>query len=205
MALKTKANNKSGGDFELPPSGTHAAVCVAVIELGTHTNEYQGKATDQQKVFLVFELVDENKADGSSHFVGRDFSLSLGKKSNLRKIMAGWRGKDFDDDEELDLAKVVGRPCIVSISHKTPGERTYATLDSVSQPMKGQSIGKPSVTPFAWEITEDRGEPPTEDWLPFIYGKSVYDTINASHEYTGKKSKGGAKSVESNDPADDPF
>ena len=34
--------------------------------------------------------------------VGQDFTLSMHKKANFRKFLEGWRGKEFQNDEEFD-------------------------------------------------------------------------------------------------------
>src|SRR4051812_30305841 len=113
MGFKVKTSN-TGGDYEVPPEGSQPAVLVALIELGEHENDYQGQSKGfQPRVFLVWELA-EKKSDGTPFIVGRDYTKSLGKKANLRAIVEKWRGKALDDDEEYDLTKLIGKPCLLS-------------------------------------------------------------------------------------------
>jgi len=187
MGIRNMKPANNDGDFEVAPAGTHAAVCVAVIELGLQEEEYQGEKKKQQKVMIVFQLVDEQSKTGKPICVGRDFTASLAAKANLSKFLTGWRGKPFVEDEEFDMTKLVGRCCLVSISHKksADGSKTYAKLDSVAQPMKGQTINKPTVDTFFWEI-DGESLPPTHEWLPRIYGIKVEDVISICDEYKSR-------------------
>jgi hypothetical protein len=184
MGFKVKANNSGGdGNFELPPAGSQAAVLVGLIELGHHENDYQGQSKGfQPRVFLVWELA-EKKSDGSPFVVGRDYTQSLGKKANLRSIVEKWRGKTLGDDEEYDLTKLIGKPCLLSLVHKqSQNNNTYAKIDGVGALPKGMAPPKATLTPVTWEIGPDK-EPPAEDWLPFVYGEPVKTVIERSREF----------------------
>lgn len=56
---KQQANSKTGGgNYEKPPPGNHPAVCVAIIDMGTQKQEYQGNVTFAHRAYFVWELVE---------------------------------------------------------------------------------------------------------------------------------------------------
>lgn len=71
---------------------------------------------------------------------------TIGKDSNLRKLLEGWRGQPFTDkdiNEGFDVESLVGVPCIVNVVHRTTNENTYANVASVMRLMKGVTPMKP--------------------------------------------------------------
>ena len=41
--------DSGGGEFEQAPAGTHMAVCIRVIDIGTQDGEYQGKPNSKRQ------------------------------------------------------------------------------------------------------------------------------------------------------------
>lgn len=184
MSLKGTASNKGGQDYEVVPAGTHRAITVALIDLGTHKDEYQGKATENRKVFFVWELPELTIAGtkGSRQVIGREFNFTLGEKANLRKFLEGWRAKPYGEGEDVDLAVFKGKPCMLTILNKTANSgNQFAVVNTANQPDRDVKIGKPLVTPFVWEL--DAGKPaPTDAWIPHLYSK-VAGKMVPVHEY----------------------
>lgn len=202
MALKMKASS-GGGDFVLVPAGNHAAVLVAIVELGTHYEEFQGKGKDTEKVYLVWELTDEEKDGGGHYFIGREYTMSFNEKAGLRKMVEAWRGSGFANDEEFDLTKLLGQGCQLNVAHKPSGDKKYANVAGASKPMKGVKIPPATVKPFIYEINSGE-DAPGQEWLPFIYGASVKDKIGQSAEKKGggadrPRSETGSNGYQSND------
>src|ERR1043165_7214119 len=89
--------------FEQPPSGSHAARCIAIIDLGTQRSTYEGEAQIKRQVIVRWELPTELMTTGD--FQGKPFTVSkfytasLHEKSGLRKDLASWRGRDFTPEE----------------------------------------------------------------------------------------------------------
>src|SRR5688572_13996841 len=116
MSWKQKANNKEGGEFDVPPAGPHVAVLVAIIDLGNKDENFKGRTYKAHKLFFVWELTDQKKEGIDENYViGQDYSLSLGKKANLRKLVESLRGKPFGDDEEYDPASLLGKPMLLTL------------------------------------------------------------------------------------------
>lgn len=137
-----------GGSFELVPSGTHIARCYSMVHIGTVKEDYMGEQKQLNKVRLTWELPTETKVfdekKGEQPFsISREFTLSMGESANLRKILEGWRGKGFTEEEakRFDITKLLEKPCMVSVIHKvSKGGKQYAMLSSVSALPKGIEV-----------------------------------------------------------------
>jgi hypothetical protein len=174
FSMKTQAP----GDFEGAPAGSHPAVLVAMIDLGTQKEEYKGETKIARKVFLAWELTGEKKTNGKNFVVGKTYTLSFAKKANLRALVEKWRGKAFADDEQFDLAKLIGKPCVVSIVQNG----NYTNVDSASQPTKGLKVEPATYPNVMWELGST--DPfPEHEWLPYSYGKPLLEKIQACEEY----------------------
>jgi|SRR5579863_4563365 len=165
-----------GAASEVPPAGSHPAVLVCIIDLGTHEEDFKQqdgtvKTADMHKVFLGWELTAEKCAGfNRNHIIGKDYNVSetLSPNSNLRKLIEGWRGKAMQNDEGIDLGKMLGAKCMVTITHKESGRgNTYAVMGAVAPPPKGLAVPAPGQTPFIWEIGS--GPIPDHAWLPYVF------------------------------------
>lgn len=113
---------------DLHPPGPHGSVCVDIVDLGMRVNDKYGKAS--QSVAFVFKTTKGLE-------LSREFSVSLGDKSNLRKFLEAWRGKKFSPDElgkQLTLKDFHMKPAMVSIQHNpstTNPDKVYANIDAI--------------------------------------------------------------------------
>lgn len=187
MGWNMKAN-QGGGDFELPPAGNLGAVCVALIDLGTQQESFLGKAREVRQLAIVWELPGLiNTKTGKNNVVCDKFTASLAQKANLRKVIESWRGAPIKDDEEFDLMKVVGAPCLLQISHDTTktGREIYS-IEAVTSLPKGMAKPEPSFPLVKFMVEEGPAAIPSHDWLPFLYGKSIPDIVKGCMEFQGK-------------------
>lgn len=134
---------KEGSNFTPMPPGTHQARCFAVIDLGTQHSEM---FADSYKVMIMWETpheritIDKEERPMTIH---KEYSLSLGKKSNLRKHLETWRGRPFTKEEleGFEVANVIGAPCLLSVVHKQSANgNTYANIEAVSAVPKGMEV-----------------------------------------------------------------
>lgn len=185
MKLKTKSSS-SEFSYTLCPEGTHAAVCVAVVDLGTQPPS--GKFADQKpqrKTYLVWELTEE----ATRPLIAKDYTASLNEKANLRRDIEKWRGRKFGEDEEFDINTLAGKKCLLTITHTGGGDRKYHNVAGVAAPMKGMQIRDAQVQPFTFDL--DDGEPfrgPAWD-LPFWYGRSIEEVIAGCEELRAAERK----------------
>jgi hypothetical protein len=183
---------KPTGPYDLCPAGNHPAHLVAIVDLGTHDGDYQGKAKEDRKLFFAWELSGEMKPDGTPFLIGREYnvivdddgSFLFSEKSNVRLMMESWRGKKYQPGEVIDPMALLGRACLVNVGHKANGEKTYANLAGVSGLPKGMIVPAKHNELLAYHIS--MGEAPDLDWLPRSYGVELQDIIAESKERTGK-------------------
>lgn len=197
---KQTPQKNDGEQGELVPEGNQAAVCVALIDIGTHTNEYQGKTTTARKVFIVWELVEEQNRP----CIGKDFTFSFHEKALLRDTLKKWRnGTDLAEGEEFDISVLLGKPCNLVVAHKTANSgKVFAKVDGVTGLVKSQvgKVGKPSREPFLWSVSDgDITDIP--DWIPWLYGQSIPDHVQKCAEYQEDGDGGDADEGEVPDPA----
>ena len=148
-----KQSPNTGGDFKLPPAGSFMARLYRIIDIGTQTTEWMGKKKMQRKIIAMFELHGEDNdgqplqtAEGKPLIVSKRYTLSLDEKATLRKDLEAWRGKAFTQ-EELDgfnLEVLLGKCCMVSITHSTYDGKEYANIAGISQvPSALKKLGEP--------------------------------------------------------------
>jgi len=143
---KITASNNSTGNHEPVPAGNHVARCYQMIHIGTIEESYLGELKHQNKVRLVFELPNEcrvfNPEKGEQPFsIGKDYTLSMHEKANLRKDLESWRGKRFTDKEAeaFDISVLIGKPCMLNVVHRTSKSsgKTYSDIASITPLPKG--------------------------------------------------------------------
>lgn len=140
------ATNK-GVQRELIPAGNYIARCYQMLQIGTVEEIVMGAVKTLNKVRIGWELPTETKVfnpeKGEQPFtISKEFTLSMHEKSNLRKVLASWRGKDFTEEEakSFDITKLIGVPCMLNVIHKpskTDPSKIYEEIGSVSPMPKG--------------------------------------------------------------------
>lgn len=128
----TRRTTAGGGDFAPVPEGTHRAVCIQIVDMGTQPTNFG----DKRQVRIAWE-VDELMEDGRPFLASKLYTLSLHEKATLRKDLESWRGAKYGEDEEVDIAAGAGKTCMLSIVHDTKGEKTYSNVAAVLKPPKG--------------------------------------------------------------------
>ncbi len=125
------------GDFEKTPSGSFQAVCYAVWDLGYQKVTWDGQEKKQHKVAISWEInktiQSEGEYKGKRFVISNRYTLSLGDKANLRKLLEGWFSKSFKDYEKVgfDLEQLIGKNCLIGIVHTENKGKTYANVSTV--------------------------------------------------------------------------
>lgn len=163
------ASAKGGSDFEPIPAGSHQAVCYGVVDLGTQmSNNPQFK--DARKVCILWELpqergdfkdkTDPNRTVNLPRAISNIYTLSLGDKANLRKVLESWRAKAFTQDElnGFDITKLLGANCMLSIVHKAGSGKNagkiYANVAGVSALPKGMTKANRENPPLMFSLAD---------------------------------------------------
>lgn len=205
------AETNSSSDFVQVEPGTYIARCYSMIEIGTIETEYKGQKKMSKKVNITWELPMEQaifkEEKGPEPFVvSKTYTLSMYKDANLRKDLESWRGKGYTDEEaeRVDVTKLVGQPCILSVIHqprKDDPSKNYIAISSISKLMKDQEC-PPQINPtrilsydkFNWDVFNKLSD----------YMK---DKIKSSEEFKKLQEPGMTRDVETgNDELNDlPF
>lgn len=160
MQIKSTSTQK---EWAIPTAENHPAVCIRIIDLGTHENkrflDKKGNPQKARKVKFVFELIGTehtfNEEVGPQPFiVTKEYSQSLLDKSNLRKDIEPWLGRTLTAEEEkgFEINVMLGKPCFVTVVHNTVGDKTYANIKGIAAPVKGFKMDPPKNDMFMFEI-----------------------------------------------------
>lgn len=139
MAIIAKSDSEK--KFDPISEGVHLAVCYGIIDLGDQWSE-QFKKTSR-KIQLLWELPHETYIDKDGQerprFTSKEYTLSLGEKSTLRKDLQAWRNKAFTEDElaGFDLQNILGKACQISIIHKENNGALRANIAGIMALTKG--------------------------------------------------------------------
>jgi hypothetical protein len=176
----------NGSNYKIVEAGTYPARCYRMIEVGTVEETFEGKTKTLKKVNLTWELPTElsvfHDDKGEEPFVvSKMFTLSMNEKSTLRKMLEGWRGKAFNEDEakRFDITVLLGKECLLSIIHKPSkdGSKTYAEISSISKIPKGMTC-PPQINPST-VLSFDTWDQGLFESLP----EFLQDKIKSSEEY----------------------
>jgi hypothetical protein len=122
--------------YELPPPGSHTAICFRVIDLGTQQSTFGAKP----QIMFSWELTDELMADGKPFGISRRYTFSANRKAALRQDVEGWLGRVLtgSDFGKLDLSELLGSACLIGVKHEMREDgRTFANVVSVMKRAKG--------------------------------------------------------------------
>lgn len=207
MGLIAKGSNND--DFEMVPAGNHLAICYRVIDLGFHSEEWQGKAIgDRPKVRIVWELPQELMNDGRPFSISAKFGNSLNKKAKLRGFLESWRGRPFTDEElgGFNISSLLGVPCLLSIIHepsKKDPSRIWANVTAAARLPKGMEV--PELFNPALFFDMDAPNADVWDLLPeFVQNECKASIHWYLTEKLIEKNRQGIPLVQQSDP-EDPF
>jgi len=153
--MPVATDSGSSNDFENPEAGTYAGRCIRVVDVGTRDNEWKGEVKKQRQVRITWEI-SEKMSDGRPFVVADSYTLNIGEKANLGKLLNGWRGKPFTDEEKagFDLATIIGVPGLVSVSYKESKGKQYQNVKSVLQLPKGMTVEDQFNDSFLFDIED---------------------------------------------------
>jgi hypothetical protein len=173
---------KAGANTPLVDAGTWNAVCVGYADLGTqYSKEFDSEA---QKVMLFWDIPDQRmewEGESKPRRISNRYTLSLGKKANLRKMLDVWRGRPFTEDElkGFDLSKLIGVGCMLNIAHvpKKDGSGNMAVVQGVMALPRGMPPAIMENDAIRYETMSTTGEfiePPESlpEWITKIVKES---------------------------------
>ena len=196
-----KASDKGGGEFEQAPTGTHAARCIKLIDLGTQKGEYQGVPNLKHKIIIGWELplslMTTGDYAGKPFTVTRFYMLSLSEKATLRADLKSWRGRDFTAEElaGFEVRNILDKGCMLSIAPNKKGKAEVVAIMGLPQGLQ--------LPPRVNELTYfslDRAEFVRADFEKLSDG--IKKMITASPEWAQLNNPQGYAEQEQQAPAD---
>lgn len=172
MKIKDRAKPK------LPPiePGVYMAVCVGIIDLGEQYSEMFKNYSN--KCMIVWEIPGETiEIDGEQkpRQLSKEFTIASSNKSNLRKFIESWNGKNYSDEEfvEIDLFNQIGKACQLNVVLNSTGE--YANVDNIMPIPKGFPAPTTATPPIKWDIEQwdDKALAALPEWIQDKIKKST--------------------------------
>ncbi len=157
---------KNEGDYTPCPAGNHAAICYAVIDLGTqHQDQFvwEGKsieASDRPQILIMWEIAGERiEIDGVDKpaSISKFYNAFWGERASLRIHLEAWRGRPFTGDEidAFNVGNLLGKPCMVNVIHTDKGK---AKVAGIAAWPKGMTTPTPENEPLLFDLeNHDQG------------------------------------------------
>ena len=148
---------KDGGNSIIPKleDGVYTAISSAIIDLGVQVSEKFNNS--QRKIMLVWSVLNEFieiNGEQIQRTMNKEYGLSLGEKSNLRKDLQAWRGKAFTEEElqGFNLLNILNKGCQLQIINTEKNGKTYNNIAGIMSMPKGTKLAElENVTVFDME------------------------------------------------------
>jgi len=138
MGRGTRIREPERKEYPQPPEGLHSAVCADVWEIWTEqqSEEFGGGLVDKTRIVWQIDQTYKDEKTGTElrYEVMMTYTANLDERSNIRKMLKSWRGRDFTKEELLDfeLETIVGANCQLQIIHHISRKgKKYAKVMSV--------------------------------------------------------------------------
>ena len=132
--------------YERPEPGVYPARCIIVAELGRHPNRFYNPDKDKpeyeyrQELLIAWEL-SELMQDGRPFAISWRDRNYLSEKSNLYKLLTGWRGKPFTPQEmsRFELKNILDKCCYLNLVESPPdrNNKTWINVETAIPLPKG--------------------------------------------------------------------
>lgn len=177
---------------ELIPSGTHAARCARVIEIGKqYSKQFDNESN---KVIIVLSLphvlVDVNGEEKQA-FISNPFGITISNSD--RSSMKQYTRALDPKGEAKSLGDFLGKECQVLVSHRKKDDKTYSRLDSVAAILPGFPVPELDTEPmwFRWQAPDPEVWKKLPDFQKQLikeatnyHGSYVEEMVNATDGYS---------------------
>lgn len=185
------AKDNGGGNFKQAPPGVYVGRCYSMIDLGTQITNGQFGEKAQYKVRIGWELFGEDEKGEPLTIningkqmpltISKSYTLSMHEKSGLRKDLAAWRGRAFDDEEAkaFDVSKLLGAYGLVNVTVSQTNGKTYTNVAGLS-PLPG-ALAKQKPEPVHETVVFNLDEPDMNVFATFH--EKLQEAIKRSPEW----------------------
>lgn len=152
---------------ELPEDGLWGARLARVIELGDQEDKYGVKT----KVVLAFTIPGQTIEIDGEKKQRMMMTFPLNQTSNpdatLMKYMKALGGATWED--------VIGKPCMIEITHKDTQKGMRANISNITKPMNGMDVPEPDCDVYIFDFEKP--------------DKSVFDKLSEFRQQQIKEAK----------------
>jgi len=165
---------------KLAPKGTHVARCVALVDLGTGPETWEGETKIQRKLNITWELPKQTiDLDGqpAPMRLSKKFTASIDKKATLRKFLDAWIAPTAKELAGFNPSDLLGKECLLTVGHyDKPNGETGVAVTAVSSVPEGMTVDKTET-----EVWEYDPEKPTVNFDRLLDWQQ--ERVRQSHEY----------------------
>lgn len=135
--------NEGGIEIKKLEAGVYTGIASMIIDLGIQENVMFGNR--QRKVMIVWQIVGEMveiNGEELPRVMSKEYTMSLGEKSTLRKDLQAWRGKVFTQEElnGFDLTNILNVPCQLQIIQNEKNGKVYTSIASIMAVPKSMQV-----------------------------------------------------------------
>ena len=194
----------TGEGIERLEDGVYTAQCVGIVDVGEQYSEVYAKSSRQ--VRIIWQIAGETYKNAEGQDVPRTYSkqytLSLGDRSKLRKDLEAWRGKPFTEEEltGFDLINILNKPCQLQLMNKEKNGKTFTDISAIMALPKGMTV-EPLKDTYIFDF-EDEATYPNYLLLPEWMRKFVKAATNYSGSQLEVYVKANELDLESDTPAE---
>lgn len=139
MIVKSEGNS----NIKRLEDGVYTAVSSMIIDLGKQVSEKYNNS--YRRCIIVWTILNEFvEVNGEilPRVISKEYTMSLGEKSNLKKDLQAWRGKQFTPEEleGFDLKQAINKGCQLQILNTENNGKTYTNIVSIMSLPKGTEI-----------------------------------------------------------------
>lgn len=185
-------------EYELLDEDTYPARCKGVYDLGRQDGNF-GIA---HMVWLSFEVIDEEKEDGTPFVLGRSLSVKFSSRSDLGKILKRWLGIVVARDEVFDFEELLDRPAMITVEHSEENDdgNVYANITQIGKVPKGMKIGKGTLESSMLTLTKKGFDKDVFDDLPEFLQKKIKNSEDWKELFGKGKSRRDDDEEEDDEP-----
>ena len=139
MIVKSEGNS----NIKRLEDGVYTAISSMLVDLGKQISEKYNNSS--RRCIIVWQILNEFiEVNGEQlpRVMSKEYTMSLGEKSNLRKDLQAWRGKQFTPEEldGFDLYQVINKGCQLQILNTENNGKTHTNIVSIMSLPKGTEI-----------------------------------------------------------------
>ena len=211
MSMIVKSNGNS--EIKQLEPGVYTGIASAIIDLGIQENTLFGNK--QRKAIIIWNIVGETVKVNDEilpRVMSKEYTMSLGEKSTLRKDLEAWRGKPFTAEElnGFDLKDILNVPCQLQINQQDRNGKTYVNIAAIMAIPKGMKV-EPIADTYVFDV-DDKETWNNYDKIPNWIKKKIKKALNLAETQLDlhikdyeemKKEQEGKKEDSQNENTDD--